>query len=285
MSAPTLPDYTLIRSRRKTLGLQVDQQGNIIVRAPMTTPQWRIRAFVAEQLSWIDRARQRQQKRLKNLPHIQEEDRERYAALAKQILPGKVAHYAAIMGVTPTGITVTGAKTRFGSCSCQNRLCFSWRLMAYPDEAIDYVVVHELAHIRHKNHSPAFYSFIEHYIHHVVRGRGTNVPTCGQSTTSGAWDSMRSHLFVSDICRFFIFFKDFGKRHADCRQMAALYARYRHVYLRVLAVKGCPWDDIKRFRNVLSPMRNPTNLLDALLFLPFINRLVAFLFRISRRKT
>ena len=72
-----------------------------------------------------------------------------------------MARYAAIMGVTPTGITVTGAKTRFGSCSYQNRLCFSWRLMAYPDEAIDYVVVHELAHIRHKNHSPAFYSFIE----------------------------------------------------------------------------------------------------------------------------
>lgn len=161
MSAPTLPDYTLVRSRRKTLGLQVDQQGNIIVRAPLATPQWRIRSFVAEQLSWIDRARQRQQKRLKNLPQVQEEDRERYAALAKQILPGKVAHYAAIMGVTPTGITVTGAKTRFGSCSYQNRLCFSWRLMAYPDEAIDYVVVHELAHIRHKNHSPAFYSFIE----------------------------------------------------------------------------------------------------------------------------
>ncbi|MBQ7278780.1 MAG: M48 family metallopeptidase [Clostridia bacterium] len=161
MSAPTLPDYTLVRSRRKTLGLQVDQQGSIIVRAPLTTPQWRIRSFVTEQLSWIDRARQRQQKRLKNLPRIQEEDRERYAALAKQILPGKVAHYAAIMGVTPTGITVTGAKTRFGSCSYQNRLCFSWRLMAYPDEAIDYVVVHELAHIRHKNHSPAFYSFIE----------------------------------------------------------------------------------------------------------------------------
>ena len=71
-----------------------------------------------------------------------------------------VAHYAARMGVCPCGITVTGARTRFGSCSPKNRLCFSWRLMQYPDAAIDYVVVHELAHIVHKNHGAAFYAAI-----------------------------------------------------------------------------------------------------------------------------
>ena len=69
-----------------------------------------------------------------------------------------MAHYAAIMGVVPTGIKITSAKTRFGSCSSKNSLCFSLYLMAYPDRAIDYVVVHELAHIRQKNHSPAFYA-------------------------------------------------------------------------------------------------------------------------------
>ena len=60
----------------------------------------------------------------------------------------------------PTGITVTGAQTRFGSCSPKNRLCFSFRLMDYPMAAIEYVVVHELAHIRHKNHGPDFYKEI-----------------------------------------------------------------------------------------------------------------------------
>ena len=69
-----------------------------------------------------------------------------------------MAHYAEWMGVTPTGVKITGAKTRFGSCSAKNSLCFSLYLMAYPDAAVDYVVVHELAHIRHKNHSPAFYA-------------------------------------------------------------------------------------------------------------------------------
>lgn len=53
-----------------------------------------------------------------------------------------------------------GGEKRFGSCSASNRLCFAWRLMRYPEAAVDYVVVHELAHIRYKNHGPAFYRLI-----------------------------------------------------------------------------------------------------------------------------
>ena len=85
---------------------------------------------------------------------------------AKEILPALVAQYAARMGVEPAGITVTGARTRFGSCSPKNRLSFSFRLMEYPMEAIEYVVVHELAHIRHKNHGPDFYKEIEAVLPH-----------------------------------------------------------------------------------------------------------------------
>ena len=68
------------------------------------------------------------------------------------------------MGVCPTGITVTGAQKRFGSCSAKDRLCFSYHLMRYPEPAIDYVVVHELAHIFHKNHSKSFYAYVEKYM-------------------------------------------------------------------------------------------------------------------------
>ena len=81
--------------------------------------------------------------------------------LAKETLPGKVEHYGRIMGLRPTGLTITGARKRFGSCSAKNRICFSWRLMQYPEEAVDYVVVHELAHIRHKDHSRNFYACVE----------------------------------------------------------------------------------------------------------------------------
>ena len=75
-----------------------------------------------------------------------------------------MAHWAQRMGVQPTGITVTAARTRFGSCSGKNRLSFSLYLMAYPETAIEYVVVHELAHIRHHDHSPAFYREVEAYL-------------------------------------------------------------------------------------------------------------------------
>ena len=79
-------------------------------------------------------------------------------------LPPKVAHYAQMMGVQPTGMTITSARTRFGSCSGKNRICFSWRLMDYPEAAVDYVVVHELAHIVHKNHGPQFWALVGQYM-------------------------------------------------------------------------------------------------------------------------
>jgi predicted metal-dependent hydrolase len=58
-------------------------------------------------------------------------------------------------------ITITGAKNRFGSCSSKGNIAFSYRLMLYPEAAIDYVVVHELAHLLEMNHSPAFYKIVE----------------------------------------------------------------------------------------------------------------------------
>ena len=153
--------YELIRSDRRTMSVEVDASGIVLVRVPRFTPKWRIEAFVQERRDWIERAISRQARRQEKLPQIREEDKPLYVKRAKTILPGKIQQYARRMGVCPTGLTVTSAKTRFGSCSGKDRLSFSWRLMAYPEAAIDYVVVHELAHIRYKDHSRAFYRFIE----------------------------------------------------------------------------------------------------------------------------
>ena len=68
------------------------------------------------------------------------------------------------MGVTPTGLKITTARKRYGSCSGKNSLCFSCFLMNCPEEAIDLVVVHELCHIREKNHGPRFYALLEQYL-------------------------------------------------------------------------------------------------------------------------
>ena len=73
-------------------------------------------------------------------------------------------YYSALMGLTPTALHITSAKTRFGSCSGKNSISLSWRVMQYDERAIDYVVVHELAHIKHHNHGKQFYALIERYL-------------------------------------------------------------------------------------------------------------------------
>lgn len=153
--------YTLIRSGRRTLSVEVTREGQIVVRAPMRCSHTAVERFVAQHQDWIEKHLEKQRLRLENYREPTEEEKQVLIEQAKQILPQRVAYYAAIMGVEPTRITITGAQKRFGSCSGKNRICFSWRLMEYPSEAIDYVVVHELAHIVHKNHGQAFYALIE----------------------------------------------------------------------------------------------------------------------------
>ncbi len=153
--------YTLIRSSRRTLSLEVTRDLTVLVRAPMRCPKGEIDRFVERHEDWIAVHLEEQRRRLAAHPEPTEEERRALIERAGRELPERVAHYAAIMGVQPSGITITGARKRYGSCSGKNRLCFTWRLMAYPDEAIDSVVVHELAHIVHKNHGKDFYALVK----------------------------------------------------------------------------------------------------------------------------
>ena len=153
-------DYRLIRSRRKTVGLEVTREGELVVRAPMRLPRREIDRILEEKQRWIQTSMARQARRRENHP---EPDEARWAELlaqAKAYLPGRVAYYARLMGVEPTAVRYSRARTRFGSCSAKNAITFSLRLMDYPQAAVDYVVVHELAHIRHKNHGREFYAFV-----------------------------------------------------------------------------------------------------------------------------
>ena len=160
MTLDKLP-FRVIRSDRRSLSLEITRDLEVLVRVPRQTSKARIEAFVEKNRAWLEthmaEARERAERRP---PEPTEAEREALVKKALELLPRRVAHYSRVMGLTPTGITVTGAEKRFGSCSGKNRLCFSWRLMLYPPEAIDYVVVHELAHIRHKDHSKAFYALV-----------------------------------------------------------------------------------------------------------------------------
>ena len=89
------------------------------------------------------------------------------AALKKaawDTLPDKVAFWSRQMGVSPTGLKITTARKRYGSCNGKNSLCFSCFLMNSPEEAIDLVVVHELCHIKVRNHGPDFYTLLGQYL-------------------------------------------------------------------------------------------------------------------------
>ena len=153
-------EFTLIRSRRRTLALQVTREGQVVVRSPVYASREDIHRFVAEHDAWIATQLARQSQRLAEHPPLSREEQEALRQKAREVLPPLVQLWAQRMGVTPTGVKITSAQTRFGSCSGKNSLCFSLHLMEYPQEAIEAVVVHELAHIRHKNHGPDFYALV-----------------------------------------------------------------------------------------------------------------------------
>ena len=171
--ADTLPfSPTVIRSDRKTLGLQVDREGNLIVRAPRRVSEAEIAAAIEKHAAWIEKSQKAQRERAAAHPEPSAEETARLVAAAKAVLPQRVRYFAALMGVQPARITVTRAKTRFGSCSGKNAVSFSCFLMRYPAEAVDYVVVHELAHIRHHDHSAAFWAEVEKWLPDYRERRG-----------------------------------------------------------------------------------------------------------------
>lgn len=156
--------YLLKRSDRKTIALEVDREGRLIVRAPQRASTAQIESFVREKENWIRQARERQRLRRQQFWEPSAEEKERLIQQAREKLEKRLRFYEEKMGLFSTGMKITSARTRLGSCSGKNSICFSFYLMLYPPKVIDYVVVHELAHIRYKNHGREFYSLIERYL-------------------------------------------------------------------------------------------------------------------------
>lgn len=157
-------DYELKRSKRKTLSLTVTRDLKVSVKAPVGCPQKTIDDFVLSHEKWINEHIEKQKSRLSLEKTLDEKRVSELRALAAAELPRRVEYYSEKMGLYPTSVKITSAATRFGSCSGKNSICFSYRLMLYPPEAVDYVVVHELAHIKEKNHSARFYALVERYM-------------------------------------------------------------------------------------------------------------------------
>lgn len=156
-------DYTVIRSARKTMAVQIKPDGQVIVRAPLRASSVQIQRFVAEHEAWITRHLSEIEQKQQNTPPVEKLTREELEYLASEalmVIPERVRYYAPKIGVTYGRITIRNQKTRWGSCSSKGNLNFNCLLMLAPREVLDSVVVHELCHRRHMNHSRDFYNEI-----------------------------------------------------------------------------------------------------------------------------
>lgn len=154
-------EYELYRSKRKTLAIEIKPDGRILVRVPEACSRKMVREFVDRHLSWIDDKLKEQARRAAQKPkELTEQERQNAIRLARSVFSEKVAYYAGRMMVDYGRVTLREQKTRWGSCSAKGNLNFNWRLILAPEPALDYVVVHELAHRKHMNHSKAFYQVV-----------------------------------------------------------------------------------------------------------------------------
>lgn len=157
-------DYEIIRSSRKTLALEIKKDGTLLVRAPQRATKKEIEKFVSQSRSWIEKNTAKVKERNEKAADIERLDMDEIHALADKalkVIPERVRYYAPIMGVKYGKITIRNQKTKWGSCSEKGNLNFNCLLMLMPDEIVDYVVVHELAHLKELNHSAAFWSIVE----------------------------------------------------------------------------------------------------------------------------
>ena len=154
----------LIRSKRKSVGISVNPGGEIIIRAPHFLSQNAILSFVEQKSEWILSAYNKQKDRLpakatkKDAATLALE--KRYRDAAKEYIPKRVEYYHSFTGGSYEKITIRDQKTRWGSCSSKGTLSFNYRLMLAPPRVLDYVVVHELCHLTHMNHSANFWNMV-----------------------------------------------------------------------------------------------------------------------------
>ena len=153
------PATRLIRARRKTLSIRITQEGNLEIRAPLGMPKGEIEAFLKEKAQWIEthRAKVLAEYTQGQEAPLGEEEILTLAEQMRQRLPEKLNRHAASMGVTFGNVTIRCQQTRWGSCSSRGNLNFNCLLMLAPEEVLDYVVVHELAHRKQMNHSALFW--------------------------------------------------------------------------------------------------------------------------------
>ena len=198
-----LPDK-IIRSSRRSIAVCIDRFGAVIVRAPKCVDEKRIYAFLEEKQGWIAQKKAQSKSVLPTLPpqnldgyrflllgktceirlyegrNVLFDEENHLLSLpckgakerllkwlkdnAKRIFSAVTKRKAKEMGLAYQSVSISSAKTRWGTCSGDNKIRYTFRLLYAPKEVIEYVVVHELSHVRYKNHSALFWREVEKYV-------------------------------------------------------------------------------------------------------------------------
>ena len=156
-------EYEIIRSSRRTVAITI-KEGRVILRAPMRLKDSDAEKIIASHEKWIKEKLEKYKNTKTENAELSSEKIAELRKLSKVYFREKIERYSKIMNLKYGRLTITGAKTRFGSCSSRGNISFSYRLMLYPEAAREYVVVHELAHLVEMNHSKRFYAIIERYL-------------------------------------------------------------------------------------------------------------------------
>jgi predicted metal-dependent hydrolase len=159
-------EYQLTRSRRRTISIRVTKDAALDVRAPMRTPVREIERFLRSKQKWIDRHMQAARAAAESRANFSVDPAvvKQLQEKAKLVLNERTEYYAKQMGVRPSSVRVGSAKSRWGSCSSAGRINYTWYIILGDDALIDYLVVHELAHLKHLNHSKQFWDTVSLYI-------------------------------------------------------------------------------------------------------------------------
>ena len=192
----------IIYSKRKSISLIIDNNGDFIVRAPLKVQEADIYKFINQKRNWIINKRTMQlSNSIKPLEVVDGEqisilgtvytiilkehcvvkvaDNMLYVPttsskdklvsylkrLAKKVVQQELTSIATLLNLKYESVTINSARTRWGSCSGSNKLHFTYKLMLCPISVVKYIIVHELCHIKEKNHSKKFCNF--HYSHLV----------------------------------------------------------------------------------------------------------------------
>jgi predicted metal-dependent hydrolase len=154
--SPVAPDQYFVRHRRaRRYILRVDPDGRVRVTIPRGGSQRAAEAFAKRHEGWVQRQRTRLVRTAMGAA-----DRPGVLARAREELPSRLLEWASRLGLQVRAVSVRNQRTRWGSCGRNGRICLNWRLLLMPDWVRDYVLVHELMHLKRLDHSPRFWALV-----------------------------------------------------------------------------------------------------------------------------